>query len=248
MSLPERQASAQVQAVPREGVAFNDVVTQRVTIETVDPESRTVAFTLPDGQLVILPVADSVGTWPRIHDGSMANVTYTEVVTMLNLRQKGPGSKDARKDQMNKTPNQTDIECRPLHADRRRRRSRQQHRLGDRRPRRRGPDLRGEHDRQAGHAEEDQGRRRGDRPDDAADGHGDLAGALRSGERRPAPPAVLLECADVFPEADPVIDRLHLRLRCLSRTRPPAGCFARLRPRHRTGRRADIRGRSPSWA
>jgi len=109
--LPERQASAQVQAVPREGVAFNDSVTQRVKIETVDPDDRTVAFTLPDGQVLILPVSANAGNLAAINDGSMANVTYTQVVTMLNLRQKGPGSKDARRDQMNTKPNKTDIEA-----------------------------------------------------------------------------------------------------------------------------------------
>jgi len=110
-SLPERQASAQIVPVPREGVAFNEVVTQRVKIESVDTESRTVAFTQPNGQLVILPVADSVKNLASIDDGSMANVTYSEVVTMLNLRQKGPGSQLARKDQMAQTPNQTDVEA-----------------------------------------------------------------------------------------------------------------------------------------
>ena len=107
-SLP---ASAQVTAVPREGVAFSDTVTQRVKIETVDPESKTVAFTSPTGQLVILPVTDGAGNLAAIQDGSMANVTYSEVITMLNLRQKGPGSQLARKDQMAKTPNETDVEA-----------------------------------------------------------------------------------------------------------------------------------------
>lgn len=110
VGLPGNQASAQVTAVPREGVAFNDTVTQRVKIETADPDSRTVAFTSPTGQLVILPVADSVRNLAAIDDGSMANVTYTEVVTMLNLRQKGPGAQLARKDQMGAT-NQTDVEA-----------------------------------------------------------------------------------------------------------------------------------------
>lgn len=105
------QASAQVAPVPREGVAFSDTVTQRVKVETVDPDSRTVAFTTPAGQLVILPVADNAGNLAAINDGSMANVTYSEVITMLNLRQKGPGSQLARKDQMAKTPNQTDVEA-----------------------------------------------------------------------------------------------------------------------------------------
>ncbi|WP_428680421.1 hypothetical protein [Reyranella sp.] len=109
-SLPERQASAQVRPVPREGVAFNNVVTQRVKIESADPESRTVAFTMPNGQLEILPVAESVKNLDAIDDGSMADVTYSEVVTMLNLRQKGPGAQLARKDQMGQ-PNQTDVEA-----------------------------------------------------------------------------------------------------------------------------------------
>jgi hypothetical protein len=110
-TLPERQASAQVTAVPREGVAFSDTMTQRVRIETVDPDDRTVAFTLPDGQVLVLPVSQNAGSLSAIRDGSMANVTYTQVVTMLNLRQKGPGSKEARRDQMNVKPNKTDIEA-----------------------------------------------------------------------------------------------------------------------------------------
>ena len=104
-------ASAQVTAVPREGVAFNDTVTQRVKIETVDPDDRTVAFTLPDGQVLVLPVSSNAGNLADINDGSTANVTYTQVVTLLNLRQKGPGSQEARRDQMNVKPNKTDIDA-----------------------------------------------------------------------------------------------------------------------------------------
>ena len=108
-TLPERQASAQVQAVPRAGIAFNDTVTQRVTIESVDPEGRTVAFLLADGQLVSAPVADGVGNLAAIQDGSMANVTYNQIVTILNLRQKGPGSKEERRESMSK-PSANDID------------------------------------------------------------------------------------------------------------------------------------------
>ncbi|MDP2330736.1 MAG: hypothetical protein Q8M19_08590 [Reyranella sp.] len=111
IGLPERQASAQVQAVPREGVSFHDTVTARVTVETVDEDARTVAFNLPNGRLVLLPVANSVTNLATIDDGSLATVTFTEVVTMLNLRQKGPGSKEARKDQMSARPNRTDVEA-----------------------------------------------------------------------------------------------------------------------------------------
>ena len=108
-TLPERQASAQVQAVPRAGLAFNDTTTQRVTIESVDPDDRTLAFTLPDGQLVAVPVADSVGNLAAVKEGSVANVTYNQVVNLLNLRQKGPGSKEERRDSMSK-PTASDIE------------------------------------------------------------------------------------------------------------------------------------------
>jgi ABC-type Fe3+-hydroxamate transport system substrate-binding protein len=110
-SMPERQASAQVQAVPRAGMAFNDTVTQRVTIEAVDPDDRTVAFTKPDGQLVVVAVANGVDNLAALRDGSVADVTYTQVVTILNLRQKGPGSQEARRDQMSPTPDKTDIEA-----------------------------------------------------------------------------------------------------------------------------------------
>ncbi len=108
-ALPERGASAQVQAVPRAGMAFNDTVTQRVTIESVDAEGRAVAFTLPDGQLVDVPVAAGVGNLATLQEGSVADVTYNQVVNLLNLRQKGPGSKEERRDSMNK-PSATDID------------------------------------------------------------------------------------------------------------------------------------------
>lgn len=104
-------ASAQLQAVPREGVAFNDTVTQRATIESVDTEDRTVTFRLADGQLLLLPVANGVTNLAAINDGSTANVSYTQVVTMLNLRQKGPGSQAARRDQMSTAPNPTDVDA-----------------------------------------------------------------------------------------------------------------------------------------
>src|SRR5258708_12812175 len=95
-TLPERQASAQGQAVPRAGLAFSDTTTQRVTIESVDVEGRTLAFTLPDGQLVAVPVANSVGNLAAIQEGSTANVTYDQIVTTLNLRHQGPGSRQDR--------------------------------------------------------------------------------------------------------------------------------------------------------
>ena len=104
------QASAQVQAVPRAGVSFTDTVTARVTIETVDAESRTVAFDLPNGRTLLLAVADSVRDLASIDDGSLADVTYTEVVTLLNLRQKGPGSQEARRDQMSGKPSAADVD------------------------------------------------------------------------------------------------------------------------------------------
>lgn len=110
-TLPERSATAQVQAVPRVGLSFTDTVTQRVTVESVDTEDRTIAFTLSDGQTMVVPLGANVGNLSAIADGSMANVTYSQVVTILNLRQKGPGSREARRDQMSAVPDRTDIDA-----------------------------------------------------------------------------------------------------------------------------------------
>ena len=166
-------AQGQVQAVPRTGVSFANTITVRAWIESTDSETKTVVFTTPQGRLIECAVSDSVKNLDSIAEGTPADVTYNEVVTLLNLRQKGPGSREARKE--GGKPDSTDIESTAdLHGDRGR--SRQQQGVGDRRPRRPDPHLCRDLDRQAGHAEEDQGRRRGDRADDAAAGHGDHAG------------------------------------------------------------------------
>ena len=91
-------AQGQLQAVPRAGVAFTNSVTVRAKIEAVDSDSRTIAFTRPDGRLVDAAVSPGVTNLDAIQDGSSADVTYTQVVTLLNLRQKGPGSKEARRE------------------------------------------------------------------------------------------------------------------------------------------------------
>jgi hypothetical protein len=99
-SLPAA-AQGQVQAVPRVGLTFASTVTVRVTIESVDSDTRTVTFFAPDGRLLDVAVSDAVKNLDTIEDGSMADVTYNQVVTILNLRQKGPGSKLARRESMN---------------------------------------------------------------------------------------------------------------------------------------------------
>jgi hypothetical protein len=93
-------AQGQVQAVPRIGLTFSSTVTVPATIESVDTESRSVAFIGPDGRLNDVAVSDSVKNLDAIEDGSAADVTYNQIVTILNLRQKGPGSKLARSDSM----------------------------------------------------------------------------------------------------------------------------------------------------
>jgi hypothetical protein len=90
-------AQGNLQSVPRAGVSFANTVTVRATIESIDTATRTVAFTTADGDLMNLAVADSVGNLDRFADGSTVDITYNEVVTVLNLRQKGPGSQLARK-------------------------------------------------------------------------------------------------------------------------------------------------------
>jgi hypothetical protein len=98
-----------MQAVPRAGVAFAHTTTVRGTIETADPETRTIAFVRNDGRLINCAVADSVKNLEAVQDGSTADITYNEVVTILNLRQKGPGSKEARRESSS-PPDREDIE------------------------------------------------------------------------------------------------------------------------------------------
>jgi hypothetical protein len=111
ISLPQRPSEAQtaIQAVPRAGVAFNNTVTVRGKVESIDIETRTVAFSTSEGRLLNIAVAEGVGNLDAIQDGATVDVTYTEVVTLLNLRQKGPGSQQARREAMN--PNATDLEA-----------------------------------------------------------------------------------------------------------------------------------------
>jgi len=90
------KAQGNLQAVPRAGVAFANSVTVRATVESVDSETRTIAFTTSDGRLIDMAVADGVRNLDSIEDGAAVVITYNEVVTLLNLRQKGPGSKAAR--------------------------------------------------------------------------------------------------------------------------------------------------------
>ncbi|MGE5150585.1 MAG: hypothetical protein ACM3II_10740 [Rhodospirillaceae bacterium] len=106
-SLPA-MAQSQVQAVPRSGVSFPNTVTVRGWIESTDSETHTVVFTTPQGRLIECAVADSVKNLDAIADGTPADVTYNEVVTLLNLRQKGPGSREARKE--GAKPDSMDVE------------------------------------------------------------------------------------------------------------------------------------------
>jgi hypothetical protein len=110
LAMPERIAFAQgqVQSVPRAGVAFANTVTVRAKVETVDTDTRTIAFTRTDGRLINCAVSDSVKNLAEIQDDANVDVTYNEVVTILNLRQKGPGSKEARRE--GAKPDQEDIE------------------------------------------------------------------------------------------------------------------------------------------
>lgn len=102
-------AQGQVQAVPRAGLAFSTSITTRARMESVDTHTRTVAFTTPDGRLLNLAVADGVRNLDGIADDANVDITYSEVVTILNLRQKGPGSREARRE--GARPDATDIEA-----------------------------------------------------------------------------------------------------------------------------------------
>ena len=106
-SLPAA-AQGQMQAVPRVGVSFSNTVTVKGWIETIDTETRTMAFTTPDGRLINVAVGDGVKNLDKIAEDASADITYNEVVTLLNLRQKGPGSKEARRE--GARPDSTDAE------------------------------------------------------------------------------------------------------------------------------------------
>jgi hypothetical protein len=101
-------AQGQVQAVPRAGVSFPNNVTVKGWVESIDPETRTIVFTTPEGRLVSVAVSDSVKNLGEIPENAEATITYSEVVTLLNLRQKGPGSREARRE--GATPDSTDAD------------------------------------------------------------------------------------------------------------------------------------------
>jgi hypothetical protein len=96
-----------LEVVPRSGVSFNNTVTVRATVDSVDTETHTVAFTTNNGRLISMATADGVNL-AGVQDGAIVNITYNEVVTLLNLRQKGPGSKDARKE--GSSPDTADVD------------------------------------------------------------------------------------------------------------------------------------------
>jgi hypothetical protein len=102
-------AQGQVQAVPRAGVSFTNNVTVKAWVESVDTETRTIVFTTPDGRLLNVAVGDGVKNLDQVQENAEANITYNEVVTLLNLRQKGPGSREARKEGAKPDSTDTDI-------------------------------------------------------------------------------------------------------------------------------------------
>lgn len=102
-------AQGQVQAVPRASMSFSNNVTVKAWVESVDTGTRTIAFTTQDGRLLNVAVGDSVKNLDAIAEDSEANITYNEVVTLLNLRQKGPGSRTARREGTKPDTSDTDI-------------------------------------------------------------------------------------------------------------------------------------------
>ncbi|WIM14353.1 hypothetical protein [Enhydrobacter sp.] len=91
-------AQGNLQAVPRAGVSFANTVTTPATIKSIDKASRTVTFTTAGGATINAAAADSIGNLDRFPAGTAVDVSYNEVVNVLNLRQKGPGSRLARQE------------------------------------------------------------------------------------------------------------------------------------------------------
>lgn len=57
------------QAVPRAGFAFTNTVSLNTMIDSVDTATRTVVFTLPDGNWLNLAAADTVRGLDAIKEG-----------------------------------------------------------------------------------------------------------------------------------------------------------------------------------
>ena len=96
--LPAAAQGGNLEAVPRAGVSFANTVTTAATIKSIDPASRAVTFTTAGGETINAAVAASAGKLDRFPVGTSVDVTYNEIVNVLNLRQKGPGSRMARQD------------------------------------------------------------------------------------------------------------------------------------------------------
>ena len=107
LSASTASAQGALQVVPRDSVSFHTTATVRATVESADTETHTIAFATSNGRLLSMATADGVNL-AGILDGTTVDITYNEVVTLLNLRQKGPGSKEARKEGAN--PSEVDIE------------------------------------------------------------------------------------------------------------------------------------------
>ena len=89
-------------------MSFANNVSVRAWVESIDTDTRTMVFTTPDGRLVNVAVGDSVKNLDSIPEDAAADITYNEIVTLLNLRQKGPGSREARRE--GAKPDSTDVD------------------------------------------------------------------------------------------------------------------------------------------
>jgi hypothetical protein len=90
------QQTPTLQAATRVGVSFPRTVTMRVKIEEVDLELHTIVYSV-DGRLVTVAVSGTVLNLDTIEDESMADITVNEIVSLLNLRERG-GTAPTRRD------------------------------------------------------------------------------------------------------------------------------------------------------
>ena len=74
-------AQGQLQAVPRAGVAFTNTVTARAKVDTIDTDTRTIAFTRNDGREINCAVSDSVRNLAEIQEAVATAVGGREAGT-----------------------------------------------------------------------------------------------------------------------------------------------------------------------
>lgn len=95
LSLPAGPLVAQTYATTGNIFTLVDQVTSRATVDAIDPDRRLGVFILADGHSLMLPIGEGVRNLRAMRHGEELTITYSEVVTVHNLRHASPAARDA---------------------------------------------------------------------------------------------------------------------------------------------------------